>query len=411
MRAERHLGGGKAEGIRVDGSRARPDPPLAIVDWAVIGHLYTRVRHANQRYWGCTEDGWIELAPYKGMAGSGGVISYRGEFWAVKADESTSLMDNAPVKVMVLPVSLASAAPAAPKMMWAHLKDALLYLCNHPAGFHPHEYLIDLHNSRPKTVVVANQDAIVLQCADTTVHLLDLAPAQVNALLDATAASDWAVPRGFVPVAVEWDRPKRLYHFDTPDDEIKKISEAALLPLLAPKAEPPPAPNHIGSLWEYLEEQNRGKNDAQQANLHWSLDSSDSLPSPRSSDDGSAFRDFDELTDEQIARLGLEDVKLIAQADEEPIPDFLLETEARADSPYYQLERVYVAKPEEECTICYNEFAPTTTRARLICFCVYHTHCIDDWFKKKKSPCCPTHLDAYAEAITQGIIPPPPPAK
>uniref|UniRef100_A0A0N5AGR8 RING-type E3 ubiquitin transferase n=1 Tax=Syphacia muris TaxID=451379 RepID=A0A0N5AGR8_9BILA len=42
-----------------------------------------------------------------------------------------------------------------------------------------------------------------------------------------------------------------------------------------------------------------------------------------------------------------------------------------------------------ECAICLEEMVAGDIIARLECFCIYHKHCIDEWFRIKN--CCPEH--------------------
>ena len=44
---------------------------------------------------------------------------------------------------------------------------------------------------------------------------------------------------------------------------------------------------------------------------------------------------------------------------------------------------------EEECIICLEDFVVGETIARLPCLCVYHKHCLDEWFKVNNV--CPQH--------------------
>ena len=43
----------------------------------------------------------------------------------------------------------------------------------------------------------------------------------------------------------------------------------------------------------------------------------------------------------------------------------------------------------EECVICFEDFVQGETIARLPCLCIYHKHCLDDWFKINNV--CPQH--------------------
>lgn len=42
-----------------------------------------------------------------------------------------------------------------------------------------------------------------------------------------------------------------------------------------------------------------------------------------------------------------------------------------------------------ECAICFEEMSSGERIARLPCLCIYHKHCIDEWFARKN--CCPEH--------------------
>lgn len=374
----------------------------------MVGFLYTKVRHANQRYWGCTEDGWIELAQYKGQVGSGGVMSYKGEFWQVKPDESPSLLDNAAVTMVIMSEGQQPEAPIAPRVMWAHLHDTTLALCSHPAGPEPAEYVLDLHMIRPVHTTIINQPAIVFQ-QHPTIGLLGLSSAQQTALIDASLISDWGVPRDFCPIELLLDRPVRLYHPDAPDAKPRSSPEPKIAHKETAPAPRPPSTADWNDLLRQLAK-HRPANDPNRQDAGSSEEEFPDFDLPLDDEPRNGHLN-DILTEEEIANLGLEDVRIAKAPEDEPIPEFLLEKEVRSDSPYYQVERVYVPKPDEECGICMNEFEKTSTRARLICFCVYHEICISNWFKARKTPCCPTHTTAYAEAIKEGIIPPPPPPK
>ena len=54
----------------------------------------------------------------------------------------------------------------------------------------------------------------------------------------------------------------------------------------------------------------------------------------------------------------------------------------------YNEETVEESKGEE-CVICLEDFIEGETIARLPCLCVYHKHCLDDWFKVNNV--CPQH--------------------
>ncbi|KAJ2776891.1 hypothetical protein H4R18_005436 [Coemansia javaensis] len=45
--------------------------------------------------------------------------------------------------------------------------------------------------------------------------------------------------------------------------------------------------------------------------------------------------------------------------------------------------------PVDECAICFEEFAPGDTVARLECVCIYHLHCINGWLQRRST--CPVH--------------------
>jgi len=45
----------------------------------------------------------------------------------------------------------------------------------------------------------------------------------------------------------------------------------------------------------------------------------------------------------------------------------------------------------KECTICFEEFQKGNSIARLDCFCVFHKHCLEQWFRKTRV--CPLHKD------------------
>ncbi|KAJ1922151.1 hypothetical protein H4219_000013 [Mycoemilia scoparia] len=46
---------------------------------------------------------------------------------------------------------------------------------------------------------------------------------------------------------------------------------------------------------------------------------------------------------------------------------------------------------DQECTICFEEFKPKDSVARLKCMCTYHLHCIQAWLKR--TPACPVHYE------------------
>ncbi len=48
----------------------------------------------------------------------------------------------------------------------------------------------------------------------------------------------------------------------------------------------------------------------------------------------------------------------------------------------------------DECVICFEDFLKGELIARLPCLCIYHKHCIDDWFKVNRT--CPQHPNASA---------------
>ncbi|KAJ3413268.1 hypothetical protein HDV05_008254 [Chytridiales sp. JEL 0842] len=43
----------------------------------------------------------------------------------------------------------------------------------------------------------------------------------------------------------------------------------------------------------------------------------------------------------------------------------------------------------KECVICFEDMRPGNVLVRMDCFCVYHKHCVEGWFQRKKS--CPVH--------------------
>ena len=45
-----------------------------------------------------------------------------------------------------------------------------------------------------------------------------------------------------------------------------------------------------------------------------------------------------------------------------------------------------------ECPICLCDFVVGENVARMDCFCLYHTHCLEAWFAKANRACCPTHI-------------------
>jgi hypothetical protein len=49
---------------------------------------------------------------------------------------------------------------------------------------------------------------------------------------------------------------------------------------------------------------------------------------------------------------------------------------------------------ELECPICYESYVEGDITARLACFCIYHQHCIENWWRriKYKNLNCPIHL-------------------
>jgi hypothetical protein len=63
-------------------------------------------------------------------------------------------------------------------------------------------------------------------------------------------------------------------------------------------------------------------------------------------------------------------------------------TSAGGGSQYvaYELQKNL---PESECSICYEDFLQGQNVARMECMCVFHKHCIDEWFVKKHH--CPLH--------------------
>lgn len=44
-----------------------------------------------------------------------------------------------------------------------------------------------------------------------------------------------------------------------------------------------------------------------------------------------------------------------------------------------------------ECVVCFEEFKPSSSVARLECLCIYHEKCILDWFSRKGAGECPVH--------------------
>ncbi|MFH4978115.1 hypothetical protein AB6A40_004824 [Gnathostoma spinigerum] len=48
-----------------------------------------------------------------------------------------------------------------------------------------------------------------------------------------------------------------------------------------------------------------------------------------------------------------------------------------------------LAEDKGECAICFEEMLTGEVIARLPCLCIYHKHCIDEWFARKN--CCPEH--------------------
>ncbi|KAJ1674666.1 hypothetical protein EV182_002815, partial [Spiromyces aspiralis] len=46
---------------------------------------------------------------------------------------------------------------------------------------------------------------------------------------------------------------------------------------------------------------------------------------------------------------------------------------------------------DQECPICFEEFAINDKVARLNCMCTYHLHCIQAWLER--TPACPVHYE------------------
>jgi len=52
----------------------------------------------------------------------------------------------------------------------------------------------------------------------------------------------------------------------------------------------------------------------------------------------------------------------------------------------------YSGTTTPECSICYEEILTGEQTARLACFCLFHNHCAQAWFKKKGKTECPFHM-------------------
>jgi len=57
----------------------------------------------------------------------------------------------------------------------------------------------------------------------------------------------------------------------------------------------------------------------------------------------------------------------------------------------YVEDIVQTERDGSECSICFEEFVKGAAIARMECFCVFHTTCIDAWLKRTGK--CPLHKD------------------
>jgi len=59
----------------------------------------------------------------------------------------------------------------------------------------------------------------------------------------------------------------------------------------------------------------------------------------------------------------------------------------------YIAAKVIIDVPDLECSICFENFRRTDITARLVCMCLYHQKCIEDWYRIKMKRECPLHSD------------------
>jgi ferredoxin len=55
------------------------------------------------------------------------------------------------------------------------------------------------------------------------------------------------------------------------------------------------------------------------------------------------------------------------------------------------VEQVLDRGIDVECAICFEEFKRGQVIYRMNCFCIYHSTCINTWFKKNNNKLCPVH--------------------
>jgi hypothetical protein len=58
-----------------------------------------------------------------------------------------------------------------------------------------------------------------------------------------------------------------------------------------------------------------------------------------------------------------------------------------------RVREVLPAALESECIICFENFAAGDEVTRLGCLCMFHTTCIDLWYRKSAGLDCPTHRE------------------
>eukprot|EP00697_Spironema_sp_BW2_P014589 gnl/Spiro4/5063_TR2524_c0_g1_i2.p1 gnl/Spiro4/5063_TR2524_c0_g1~~gnl/Spiro4/5063_TR2524_c0_g1_i2.p1 ORF type:complete len:204 (-),score=15.58 gnl/Spiro4/5063_TR2524_c0_g1_i2:169-780(-) len=54
--------------------------------------------------------------------------------------------------------------------------------------------------------------------------------------------------------------------------------------------------------------------------------------------------------------------------------------------------------PNQECSICFENFLKGQVVLRLECLCVFHKNCIETWFKRKRNRVCP--LPGHTQSIS-----------
>jgi hypothetical protein len=385
--------------------------------------LYTRVIERDGLYVAATEDGWEPLWENLFDQDSRiGYMTYNGAMYEVRADEVANVIRGVPCRGWKWPIG----RPVRPNEVLNGSADATISLAGSYLDLFHNGTLsrIDLEACKVKPCVWHQMDCVQIENLEYEMKLTDLAPAHISAII--SASRPLHIDPTFRPIIVAHEfEPGPINH--------------PIIPSLIPSKAPPPPPVILPSPQPF---QPRVPPPAAQGlrfvdnpsppirvtapivQMHpalmpalaktpprpfgsFSLDSSSDsgLDQPLADSADSSVQDqFDQdnLTEEDIARMGLQDVEIRPRFYDSPIPDFLLapsnDAEDHIHSQHYSIEHVYVENEEEECPICFQAFAASTRRARLICFCTYHVHCINGWFEKKNGPSCPTHSMAYADA-------------